>query len=140
MENLLEDLVKTAESFAVGRQNDGNFDYSRESLNDIDKFIEIISQNTLEPYELDIWTSYISSYVFEVARTINGGEYTFDEDTHQPVLSVKTNDSCVTLRVWSKLAGILNKEESGLIFAFIDSFSNEVITSKEQSGHNIDLM
>lgn len=137
MENLLENMIKTAKSFTQNRSKDGNFDYSLESLNDIDKFLKIIAENSLEQHELDIWTSFISSYVFEVARKIheNETEYEFSEDTHQPILKFKGNDSTAILFVWSKLAGILSNVEKGSMFEHVNNFTKEINTAKEKSGY-----
>lgn len=140
MENLLDNLVKTANSFVQNRKDDGNFDYSLDSLKDIDNLLKVIGENGLEQHELDIWTSFISSYVFEVARKIEGGDYIFDEDTHQPMLICNVNDGKVTLLVWSKLAGILSQTETGSMVEHLKEYSNEIDKAKSTAGHTSTIL
>lgn len=130
MENLLENMIKTANSFTESRKDDGDFDFSLSSLNDIDKFIQVLNNNELEAHELDIWTSFISAYVFETARKIHDGEYEFCEDVHQPILIYKENNSTVKLFVWSKLAGLLSHQETGSMFKHINKYVKEVRAAK----------
>lgn len=137
MENLLENMIKTANSFTQNRKDDGNFDYSIESLNDIDKLIKVIAENNLEQHELDIWTSFVSSYVFEVARKTheNSVSYEFSEDAHQPILKFTENNSVVILFVWSNLAEILSNIKTGSMFEHINNFTKEIAIAREKPNY-----
>lgn len=84
---LEQDIIATAESFAINFSDKGNFDFTVESLRKVDDILEEIGDFVLDDQEkLDSVASMVGCYIFEVARRNYGGAYFWVQDRAQPIL------------------------------------------------------
>lgn len=73
MSELMTDIIHTAESFAENFKDKGNYDFSRESLLEVNSLLDEIRDYVFDEEALYNCYTMIGSYIFEVARRNYGG-------------------------------------------------------------------
>ncbi len=140
MGQLMDDIVNTANNFA---KNFGEeFDYSVESLADVDGLLDEIREAKLELDEDMIYDIYAMTgcYVFETARRNYGGTYYWLQDEQQPVLIAGEPDFSVSVRAWQKVKGYLeNGEEDSLSF-YIAGYKEHIEKGRAQKGYRVTIV
>ena len=117
MNELMRDIIHTAESFVENFGQKGSFDYSIESLAVVDELLEEISDFEWDEDALYYASSMFGCYVFETARKNYGGEYLWVRDEEQPVLVAGLPDFQVSIRAWQKVRGrLVNGKEDSIPF------------------------
>ncbi len=140
MGQLMDDIVNTAKNFA---KNFGEeFDYSVESLADVDGLLDEIREAELELDEDMIYDIYAMTgcYVFETARRNYGGTYYWLQDEQQPVLIAGEPDFSVSVRAWQKVKGYLeNGAEDSLSF-YIAGYKEHIEKGRLQKGYRVTIV
>lgn len=137
MGQLMEDIASTAKSFTENFGDRGSFDYSFESLGEIDRLLD-----EMRDYELDEDAVYnictmVGSYVFEAARINYGGTYYWIQEEEQPILVAGEPDFSVSVKVWEKVRGYLkNGSEDSLSF-YIAGYREHIEKGKLQKGYRV---
>jgi hypothetical protein len=137
--NLKNDVINTAESFTKNFSDKGNFDYSVESLLNLDDLLD-----ELNDYEIDEDTLYsISSmagcYIFEVARRNYGGDYYWDEEREQPILVTGKPNFAISIYAFDKVRGrVVNGKEDNIPFYF-NGYIEAVMKGRE-TGYNATIV
>ncbi|GJM69701.1 hypothetical protein HMSSN036_19170 [Paenibacillus macerans] len=116
---LEQDILSTAESFTKNFADKGNFDFSIESLHDVDDLLDELCDFELDEDHLDSISSMVGCYIFEVARRSYGGKYYWVQDRKQPILITGEPDFSISLLAFDKVKGrILNGTEDNIPFYF----------------------
>lgn len=113
MEKLMSDILLTAKNFSENFTECGDFDFSVESLEAVDRLLDELSGYGLNEAALLDASSMIGSYVFEVARRNYGGEYFWIEEEQQPLLTAGLPDYRISIKAWEKVRGRLTKGKRG---------------------------
>lgn len=137
MGKLMDDIVNTANNFAngYGELPGYKFDYSIESLADVDDMLDDVRSS--EKDENMLYNVYTMSgcYVFETARRNYGGEYYWLEDEQQPILVAGEPAFSVIIKAWEKTKGFLkNGREDSLAF-YIQGYKEHIERGKAQRGY-----
>ena len=122
MEKLMSDILLTAKNFSENFTECGDFDFSVESLEAVDRLLDELSGYGLNEAALLDASSMIGSYVFEVARRNYGGEYFWIEEEQQPLLTAGLPDYRISIKAWEKVRGRLTKGKEDNIPFYIDGF------------------
>ncbi|WP_134682775.1 hypothetical protein [Brevibacillus migulae] len=117
---LEQDIISTAESFTVNFSDKGNFDFTVESLRNVDDILEEIGDFVFDDEEkLDSVASMVGCYIFEVARRNYGGEYFWVQDRAQPILVTGEPEFSVSILAFDKVRGrIKNGKEDEILYYF----------------------
>lgn len=135
MAQLIDDIIGTANSFAQNFSDKGKFDYSINSLTDVDDLLDEISDYVMDEDAIYNIYTMVGSYVFETARRNYGGKYYWIQEEQQPILVVGEPDFSVTIKTWEKVQGrIENGEEDNIPF-YIDGFKEHIEKGKSQKGY-----
>jgi len=126
MEKLMSDILLTAKNFSENFTECGDFDFSIESLEAVDRLLDELSGYGLNEAALLDASSMIGSYVFEVARRNYGGEYFWIEEEQQPLLTAGLPDYRISIKAWEKVRGRLTKGKEDNITFYIDGFRQYV--------------
>ncbi len=131
-----------AEDFVRNCNYKGRFDYSFESLEEVDALLDALSDKAEEGGEDMIYNICISagSYVFETARRNYGGTYYWIPEEKQPVLVAGKPDFSVAVKVWEKVRGYLkNGSEDSLSF-YIAGYREHIEKGKLQKGYCVTIV
>lgn len=140
MDNLMNDIVSTAENFAINFSDRGTFDYSIESLTLVDKLLDEISDFEWNEDELFKFSSMFGCYVFETARKNYGGEYLWIKEELQPVLIAGLPDFSVSIKAWEKVQGrILNGDEDDICF-YIAGYKEHIERGENEKGYSVTII
>ncbi len=126
MEKLMSDILLTAKNFSENFTECGDFDFSVESLEAVDRLLDELSGYGLNEAALLDASSMIGSYVFEVARRNYGGEYFWIEEEQQPLLTAGLPDYRISIKAWEKVRGRLTKGKEDSIPFYIEGFRQYV--------------
>ncbi|WP_097028441.1 hypothetical protein [Clostridium peptidivorans] len=137
--SLKNDVITTAESFTNNFSHRGNFDYSVESLQELDDILEELSDYELDEDTLYSASSMAGSYIFEVARRNYGGEYYWGKEREQPVLVTGQPNFSVSIYAFEKVKGrIVNGEEDNIPFYFKGYI--EAVEKGRKAGYNATIV
>lgn len=137
MAQLMDDIVGTANTFTENFSDKGNFDYSVNSLTEVDDLLEEISDYILDEDTIYNICTMVGSYVFETARRNYGGTYYWLQDEQQPIMIAGEPDFSVSIKVWEKVRGRLeNGAEDNLVF-YTNGFKEHIEKGKLQKGYNV---
>lgn len=140
MNQLIDDIISTANSFTENFRDRGTFDYSVTSLYLVDELLEEMSDYDLDEDSIFNASSMIGCYVFETARKNFGGEYRWIKDEEQPVLIAGLPDFSVAIKAWEKVRGrIINGQEDNIPF-YIDGFKEHIEKGKHQKGYSATII
>lgn len=136
MDQLMTDIIDSANDFVENYHERGIFDYSFKSLHPVDEILDEMSDFIFDDENLVRNASVmVGSYVFETVRKNYGGEYFWIREENQPVLVIGLPDFSVTVRAWEKVKGrIVNGSEDNIPF-YIDGVKRAVAQGKEQQGY-----
>ncbi len=109
MGQLNDDIVGTANSFAENFSDKGNFDYSINSLAEVDDLLDEMSDYALDEDAIYNIYTMVGSYVFETARRNYGGKYYWIQEEKQPILIVGEPDFSVAIKAWEKVRDRIEK-------------------------------
>jgi hypothetical protein len=117
--NLKNDIIETAENFTDNFSDKAKFDFSVESLQDVDAMLDELRDFEIDEDYLNSACSMVGSYIFEVARRNFGGEYYWVQDKEQPVLITGEPAFSVLIYAFDKVRGrIVNGEEDNILYYF----------------------
>ncbi|MDE7222345.1 MAG: hypothetical protein K2O34_01020 [Acetatifactor sp.] len=140
MGQLMDDIVATAKSFTENFGDRGKFDYSFESLAEIDSLLDEASDYAVDEDTIYNICTMTGSYVFETARINYGGEYYWIPNEQQPVLVAGEPDFSVSIKAWEKVRGYLeNGAEDSLSF-YIAGYREHIEKGKMQKGYRATIV
>lgn len=117
--SLKSDVVTTAENFTKNFSDRGNFNFSVESLQELDDILDELNDYELDENALYSAASMAGSYIFEVAKRNYGGEYYWVEEKKQPVLVTGQPNFSVSIYAFEKAKDrIVNGKEDSIPFYF----------------------
>lgn len=139
MDNLVEDIVHTADSFTKNFHKtpvfpfirEGVFDYSIDSLIVVDQLLDELSCFKLNEDDVYNISTMIGCYIFETARKNYGGEYLWIKKEQQPALVAGLPDFQVSIRAWEKVRGrIINGKEDNIPY-YIAGYKEYIESGKK---------
>ncbi|UUZ79670.1 hypothetical protein LJK88_31890 [Paenibacillus sp. P26] len=114
-----QDIISTAESFTNNFSDKGHFDFSVESLRQVDNILQEISDYEIDNETLYSISSMAGCYIFEVARRNYGGKYYWIQERKQPVLVTGEPEFSISIFAFDKVRGrILNGIEDEIPYYF----------------------
>lgn len=138
MNELTKDIVNTANNFVENFSEEdcpfiisGALDYSIESLTVVDRLLDDMSDYELDEDAMDNVTSMVGCYVFETARKNYGGEYFWEEDEGQPVLTAGLPDFQVSIRAWEKVRKFLENGKEDSISFYVAGYQEHIQNGKK---------
>ena len=137
MGQLIDDIVETANSFADNFRDKGNFDYSINSLVEVDDLLDEISDYVMDEDAIYNIYTMIGSYVFETARRNYGGKYYWMQDEQQPILVIGEPDFSVSIRAWEKVKSRVEKGVEDNIPFYIKGLNEHIEKGKLQKGYRV---
>lgn len=139
MNQLEQDILSTAENFSK-IFSEGDCDFSIESLEFVDDFLDDMGSHELDEDEIFNISSMAGCYIFETARRNYGGEYLWIKDEQQPVLVAGMPDFSVAIRAWEKVRGrLLNGKEDNIPF-YIAGYKEHIEKGKQEKGYNVQIV
>lgn len=141
MASLMDDIIHTAESFSKNFQARGTFDYSIESLKQVDDLLDEASEFILEEDDLFSISSMIGCYIFEVARRNYGGTYIWLQEQQQPVLVAwEPERYSVSIKAWEKIRSRLENGSADSIPFFIAGYREHIEIGKTKTGYQVTII
>lgn len=140
MGKLMDDIVSTARSFTENFKEQGNFDYSFESLIAVDALLEEMRDFIEDEDARYNACTMVGCYVFETARINCGGVYYWLPDEEQPILIAGEPAFFVSIRAWEKVQGyLLHGAEDSLSF-YIAGYREHIEKGKAQQGYHVTIV
>lgn len=140
MDELQAAIKETAEKFARSFKNKGNFDFSIQSLHDVNDILEEISDFVFDPQQIYQYYTTIGCYIFEVARRNYGGTYAWLKEEKQPILVAGEPDFSVSIQAWEKAKMYLQNGAEDDILFYIDGYREHIEKGKQQKGYSVHLI
>jgi len=137
MGQLFDDVVGTANSFTKNFSDKGKFDYSINSLAEVDDLLDEMSDYALDEDTIYNIFTMIGSYVFETARRNYGGKYYWIQEEEQPILVVGEPDFSVSIKAWEKVRGRLENGEEDNIPFYIKGLKEHIEKGEGQQGYQV---
>ena len=135
MGKLTDDIIETANSFAENFSDKGDFDYSIESLVDVDQLLDEMNDFEIDKDTIFNMCTMIGSYIFETARKNYGGKYYWIQEEQQPILVVGEPDFSVAIMAWDKVKGRLENGTEDNIPFYVEGFREHIEKGKMQKGY-----
>ena len=137
MNDLMADIISTAENFADNFRDKGYFDFSIDSLRDVNTILEEIGDFVLDENEQYNCSTMVGSYIFEVARRNYGGKYYWVEEEQQPILVAGEPEFSVSIKAWDKAKKyIVNGGDEDIPF-YIDGYKEHIEKGKVNKGYRV---
>ncbi len=131
----MNDIISTAESFVNNFSDRGVFDFSFDSLNEVDSLLDEMSDYVIDEDTLYNIFTMVGSYVFEVVRRNYNGKYYWIPEEEQPILVIGEPDFAVSIKAWEKVKGrIENGLEDNIPF-YIEGLKDAIEKGKIQKGY-----
>ncbi len=140
MDELQAAIKETAEKFAQCFQNKGNFDFSIQSLHDVNDFLEEVSDFVFEEQQIYQYYTTVGSYIFEVARRNYGGTYYWLKEVKQPILVAGEPAFFVSIQAWEKAKMYIENGTEDDILFYIDGYRGHIKKGKQQKGYSVHLI
>lgn len=143
--SLEDDILSTANNFVSNFTEanliKGNLDYSIESLELVDQFLEESGDFVFDDEEAVFNISSMGGcYVFDTARRNYGGEYRWVADSQQPVLIAGLPDFSVAIMAWDKVKGrLLNGVEDSIPF-YISGYKEHIEKGMKEKGYHVTIV
>lgn len=137
MSQLMNDIMETAKSFAENFSDKGNFDYSVNSLEEVDELLEEMSDYIIDDETMYNIYTMVGSYVFETARrnVVANSSYYWIQEEEQPILVVGEPDFSVAIKAWEKVKSRLENGVEDNIPFYIEGFMVHIEQEKKQKGY-----
>ncbi|MBR4084195.1 MAG: hypothetical protein IKK33_07920 [Lachnospiraceae bacterium] len=135
MGQLMDDIIKTAESFVNNFSDRGVFDFSFDSLSEVDNLLDEMSDYVIDEDTIYNIVTMVGSYVFEVTRTNYDGKYYWIPEEEQPVLVIGEPDYAVSIKAWEKVKGRLENGIEDNIPFYIEGLKEAIEKGKVQKGY-----
>lgn len=129
--SLEQDIILTAESFTKNFSDKGNFDFSVDSLRNVDDILEELGGFELDDNILDSVSSMAGSYIFEVARRNYGGKYYWIQERKQPVLVTGEPEFSISIMAFEKVRSRIQNGKEDEIPYYFDGYIRAVEKGKE---------
>ncbi|PUA38173.1 hypothetical protein C8Z91_15715 [Paenibacillus elgii] len=129
--NLEQDIILTAESFTKNFSDKGNFDFSVDSLRNVDDILEELGGFELDDNILDSVSSMAGCYIFEVARRNYGGKYYWLQEREQPVLVTGEPEFSISIMAFEKVRSRIQNGKEDEIPYYFDGYIRAVEKGKE---------
>ncbi|WP_163853637.1 hypothetical protein [Paenibacillus elgii] len=129
--NLEQDIILTAESFTKNFSDKGNFDFSVDSLRNVDDILEELGGFELDDNILDSVSSMAGSYIFEVARRNYGGKYYWIQERKQPVLVTGEPEFSISIMAFEKVRSRIQNGKEDEIPYYFDGYIQAIEKGKE---------
>lgn len=137
MGRLMDDIVGTANSFTQNFSDKGDFNYSINSLVEVDDLLDEISDYVMDEDAIYNVYTMIGSYVFETARINYGGKYYWMQDEQQPILVIGEPDFSVSIKAWEKVKSRIEKGVEDNIPFYIEGIKEHIEKGKLQKGYQV---
>ncbi len=132
----MDDIICIADGF-VDFFTDGELNYSVDSLELIEEYLDDLSYFGLEDKALDNASTEIGCYIFETARRCFGGEYKWSEKYEQPILVMGLPEFSVAIMAIDKVKNRLTNGSEDSILFFISGYKEHIEKGKHQKGYNV---
>ncbi|WP_010492873.1 hypothetical protein [Paenibacillus elgii] len=129
--SLEQDIILTAESFTKNFSDKGNFDFSVDSLRNVDDILEELGGFELDDNILDSVSSMAGCYIFEVARRNYGGKYYWIQERKQPVLVTGEPEFSISIMAFEKVRSRIQNGKEDEIPYYFDGYIRAVEKGKE---------
>lgn len=140
MDQLMKDIISTADAFASHFSDKGTFDYSIESLKAIDDLLEELSDYEWDEDKLYNLSTMVGCYIFETTRRNYGGEYRWSQKEQQPLLIAGMPDFFVSIQAWEKVKGrVMNGKEDNIPF-YIAGYKEHIEHGKNKKGYHVTIV
>lgn len=136
---LEQDIITTAESFANNFSDKGNFDYSVQSLRNLDDILEELSEYQIDDDTLNSVSSMAGSYIFEVARRNYGGKYIWVQERDQPVLVTGEPEYSISIAAFDKVRGRIRNGKEDNIPYYFDGYI-EAVEKGKNTGYRATIV
>ena len=140
MDELQAAIKETAEKFAQCFQNKGNFDFSIQSLHDVNDFLEEVSDFVFEEQQIYQYYTTVGSYIFEVARRNYGGTYYWLKEVKQPILVAGEPEFFVSIQAWEKAKMYIENGTEDDILFYIDGYREHIEKGEQDRGYSVHLI
>lgn len=129
--SLEQDIILTAENFTKNFSDKGNFNFSVDSLRNVDDILEELRDFELDDDILDSASSMAGCYIFEVARRNYGGKYYWVQERDQPVLVTGEPEFSVSIFAFEKVRSRLQNGKEDEIPYYFDGYIQAIEKGKE---------
>ncbi|KZE73490.1 hypothetical protein [Paenibacillus elgii] len=129
--SLEQDIILTAESFTKNFSDKGNFDFSVDSLRNVDDILEELGGFELDDNILDSVSSMAGCYIFEVARRNYGGKYYWLQEREQPVLVTGEPEFSISIMAFEKVRSRIQNGKEDEIPYYFDGYIQAIEKGKE---------
>ncbi|MBU7316697.1 hypothetical protein [Paenibacillus oleatilyticus] len=129
--SLEQDIIITAENFTKNFSDKGNFNFSVDSLRNVDDILEELRDFELDDDILDSASSMAGCYIFEVARRNYGGKYYWVQERDQPVLVTGEPEFSISIFAFEKVRSRLQNGKEDEIPYYFDGYIQAIEKGKE---------
>ncbi|MFB0842340.1 hypothetical protein [Paenibacillus oleatilyticus] len=129
--SLEQDIILTAENFTKNFSDKGNFNFSVDSLRNVDDILEELRDFELDDDILDSASSMAGCYIFEVARRNYGGKYYWVQERDQPVLVTGEPEFSISIFAFEKVRSRLQNGKEDEIPYYFDGYIQAIEKGKE---------
>lgn len=129
--SLEQDIILTAENFTKNFSDKGNFNFSVDSLRNVDDILEELRDFELDDDILDSVSSMAGCYIFEVARRNYGGKYYWVQERDQPVLVTGEPEFSISIFAFEKVRSRLQNGKEDEIPYYFDGYIQAIEKGKE---------
>ncbi|MDZ4665173.1 MAG: hypothetical protein SGJ15_09880 [Bacteroidota bacterium] len=131
-QKLTHKIQENAKKYIEDFDTEGQLNYSENSLVNVDWFIEDQYQfgDPLNAEYNNEIIELVGSYVLEVARTIYGGTYTWNEYKTEPILITGQPKFEIYFSIYDKVKNRMETEHSENILYYFNLFSEKVKAAK----------
>ncbi|GLI06284.1 hypothetical protein YDYSG_23140 [Paenibacillus tyrfis] len=129
--SLEQDIILTAENFTKNFSDKGNFNFSVDSLRNVDDILEELRDFELDDDILDSVSSMAGCYIFEVARRNYGGKYYWVQESDQPVLVTGEPEFSISIFAFEKVRSRIQNGKEDEIPYYFDGYIQAIEKGKE---------
>ncbi|GMX63699.1 hypothetical protein Elgi_02970 [Paenibacillus elgii] len=129
--SLEQDIILTAENFTKNFSDKGNFNFSVDSLRNVDDILEELRDFELDDDILDSVSSMAGCYIFEVARRNYGGKYYWVQERDQPVLVTGEPEFSISIFAFEKVRSRIQNGKEDEIPYYFDGYIQAIEKGKE---------
>ncbi|KEQ26840.1 hypothetical protein [Paenibacillus tyrfis] len=129
--SLEQDIILTAENFTKNFSDKGNFDFSVDSLRNVDDILGELGDFELDDDILDSVSSMAGCYIFEVARRNYGGKYYWIQEREQPVLVTGEPEFSISILAFEKVRSRIQNGKEDEIPYYFDGYIQAIEKGKK---------
>ncbi len=135
---LREEVSEIAAGFVqmVSRSKE-EFDYSIDSLQQLDYFVKSLCNNNFTDDEFYGVCKFTGSYVFEVLHRELGGRFLWTQKGQQPVLVIGEPDFTIQVKAWQRIGMCLHTNMGVTVSALLDELEVEMVHAQQKSDYKM---